>query len=279
MPRTLQSGAGPPRARGARSSRGRERGGWRVLFMGGGEWGFVGIEWCWDEAPTRRPATISARDQPSACTRRHVECAVRSQPTTATLDLTPTTIDLALIEAGLVERAWSGDHDAFAHLVAAAQPPGPRIGRSWRYSATNRTHGMRPRPPSSTRGGTCRGCADPALFGAWFGRIVVNSARSSMRGRRRRVVREIPVSVLPEEGSALASREVDHADRTASLDRLERALGATRARRANGALAPPLRGPLPRRCRQPHGRAAEDRQVAPVYGPARARARPTVEDR
>ncbi len=144
-----------------------------------------------------------------------------SQPT-ATLDLAPTAIDRDVVEANLVERARSGDHDAFAQLVAARLPS--------TFRTVLAILGNEPDARDATQAAFVQAwrnlpqLRDPALFGAWFGRIVVNSARSSMRGRRRRVVREIPVSILPEEGSALASREVDHADRTASLDRLERAL-------------------------------------------------------
>ena len=65
---------------------------------------------------------------------------------------------------------------------------------------------------------------EPALFPAWFGRIVVNSARTALRGRRRRSVREIQASGLPDDGAAMAPEQPRYEDRTADLDRLERAL-------------------------------------------------------
>ena len=40
---------------------------------------------------------------------------------------------------------------------------------------------------------------DPALFPAWFGRIVVNAARTALHKRRRRSVREIQASGLPDD--------------------------------------------------------------------------------
>ena len=64
---------------------------------------------------------------------------------------------------------------------------------------------------------------DPDLFHAWFGRIVVNAARSSMRGRRRRTVREISMAGLRDEGESLTAGGAGFDDQTASIDRLERA--------------------------------------------------------
>jgi RNA polymerase sigma-70 factor (ECF subfamily) len=68
------------------------------------------------------------------------------------------------------------------------------------------------------------GLTDPDRFAAWFGRILVNTCRTSMRGRRQRMVREIPLSGLPDAGESL----VDGSDRfdtaTAAADRLDRAI-------------------------------------------------------
>ena len=64
---------------------------------------------------------------------------------------------------------------------------------------------------------------DATLFSAWFGRIVVNTARSALRGRRRRTVREIHVGSLPIDEGAFAASGAGHEDRAADLDRLERA--------------------------------------------------------
>lgn len=125
-------------------------------------------------------------------------------------------------EIALVERARRGDHDAFADLV------------DLRLNATFRTVMAILGNESDARDVTqtifvqawtnLPSLRDPVLFPAWFGRIVVNAARSALRGRRRRHVREIPVSGLPDEGAAMTAEQPLHEDRAADLDRLERAL-------------------------------------------------------
>jgi RNA polymerase sigma-70 factor (ECF subfamily) len=61
-------------------------------------------------------------------------------------------------------------------------------------------------------------------FAAWFGRIVVNTCRSAIRGRGRRRVREIQVASLPDGGANLTGSGAAHDDRTADLDSLNRAI-------------------------------------------------------
>ena len=136
-----------------------------------------------------------------------------------------TVLGAPAIEAGetaLVERARRGDRDAFAGLVDG------------RLAATFRTALAILGDESDARDATqdiflrvwrnLPELREPDRFGAWFGRIVVNTCRSSIRGRRRRIVREISVGALPGEGDLLESRESPHDDRTADLDILERAL-------------------------------------------------------
>ena len=135
---------------------------------------------------------------------------------------TATVLGDATSESSLVDRARRGDHDAFAEIVALRFPQTFRtvlaiLGNEADARDTTQAifvQAWRSLPQ----------LRDPALFPAWFGRIVVNTARTSMRGRRRRVVREIPVSVLPEEGGAIAAPDAGHEDRTAELDRIGRAL-------------------------------------------------------
>lgn len=125
-------------------------------------------------------------------------------------------------EIALVERARSGDHDAFAELV------------DLRLNATFRTVMAIVGNESDARDVTqtifvqawtnLPSLRDPALFPAWFARIVINSARTALRGRRRRNVREIHVSGLPDDGASMTAEQLGHEDRTADLDRLERAL-------------------------------------------------------
>ena len=125
-------------------------------------------------------------------------------------------------ETLLVERARRGDREAFADLVDG------------RLAATFRTAMAILGNESDARDATqeiflraWRNLPDlrePHHFSAWFGRIVVNTCRTAIRGRRRRIVREISVGALPGEGEQLASLANPHDDRTADLDLLERAL-------------------------------------------------------
>ena len=124
-------------------------------------------------------------------------------------------------ERALVERARTGDHDAFTALVDARLPATFRTvlailgNESDARDATQAIFVQAWRNLPSLR--------DPERFSAWFGRIVVNTARSSMRGRRRRHVREISFAGLPDEGESLPSAAAAHDEQTASIDRLERA--------------------------------------------------------
>jgi RNA polymerase sigma-70 factor (ECF subfamily) len=125
-------------------------------------------------------------------------------------------------ETPLVERARRGDSEAFAELVDG------------RLAATFRTAmailGNEADARDATQEIFMRAwrnlpeLREPDHFSAWFGRIVVNTCRTAIRGRRRRIVREISVGALPDDGEELASRAIPHDDRTADLDLLERAL-------------------------------------------------------
>jgi RNA polymerase sigma-70 factor, ECF subfamily len=125
-------------------------------------------------------------------------------------------------ETALVQLACRGDHDAFAALVDA------------RLAATLRTAlailGNEADARDATQEIFLRAwrslpeLREPDRFAAWFGRIVVNTCRTAIRGRRRRIVREISVGALPDDGEQLTSPTSPHDDRTADLDVLERAL-------------------------------------------------------
>jgi len=125
-------------------------------------------------------------------------------------------------ETALVQRARGGDHEAFTALVDA------------RLAATFRTCLAILGNEADARDATQEiflrvwrslpRLRESDQFAAWFGRIVVNSCRTAIRGRRRRIVREISVGALPDDGEQLPSRVSPHDDRTADLDLLERAL-------------------------------------------------------
>ncbi len=137
-----------------------------------------------------------------------------------------TVIGASALEASktaLIERARHGDHDAFAGLVD------DRLEGTFRTALA--ILGNEADARDATQEIFLRAwrnlpeLREPDRFDAWFGRIVVNTCRSSIRGRRRRIVREISVGALPGAGDQLESRESPHDDRTADLDTLERALG------------------------------------------------------
>lgn len=125
-------------------------------------------------------------------------------------------------ETALVQRASRGDHEAFAALVDA------RLATTFRTALA--ILGNESDARDATQDVFLRAwrnlpeLREPDRFAAWFGRIVVNTCRTAIRGRRRRIVREISVGALPGEGGQMQSRERPHDDRTADLDLLERAL-------------------------------------------------------
>lgn len=105
------------------------------------------------------------------------------------------------MEAGLVERAQSGDADAFEALVAGRIEGMVRTAMAIvgdegaARDATQETLLTIWRELPALR--------DPERFEAWAGRILVNRCRLGLRRRRRRQVREIPMPELePEAGLA-----------------------------------------------------------------------------
>jgi RNA polymerase sigma-70 factor (ECF subfamily) len=124
------------------------------------------------------------------------------------------------LDRALVERARAADPAAFEVLVTR------------RADAAYRTAFAILRNEADARDATQDAflrawCELPSLrdaerFDAWFGRILVNTCRNSMRGRRRRVLREIPVDPVEE----LVEAPVDVValdDRAAQVDRVRRA--------------------------------------------------------
>jgi RNA polymerase sigma-70 factor, ECF subfamily len=125
------------------------------------------------------------------------------------------------LERTLVERARHGDHEAFAGLVDA------RLGPTFRTVLAILGNESDARDTTQAifvqAWRNLPALRDPDLFAAWFGRIVVNAARTSMRGRRRRAVREISLTEFTDAGDSLTAGGSAHDERTASNDRLERA--------------------------------------------------------
>ncbi len=121
----------------------------------------------------------------------------------------------------LVARARVGDRAAFARLVERRLDATYRIARAILGSeadacdATQDAFLLAWRERARLR--------DPGRFDAWLGRIVVNSCRQLLRGRRRRFVREIAASDVLETIDIVPARDPAPDDRAAWLDALERA--------------------------------------------------------
>lgn len=121
----------------------------------------------------------------------------------------------------LVERARAGDRAAFERLVER------RIDRA--YCTARAIVGNDADARDATQEAFLDAwrqrarLRDPARFDAWLGRILVNSCRELLRGRRRRAVREIAAGDLVDPLDTVPALDPAPDERTAALDTLERA--------------------------------------------------------
>jgi RNA polymerase sigma-70 factor (ECF subfamily) len=121
----------------------------------------------------------------------------------------------------LVERAKTGDHEAFGSLVELTSEHAYRIARAilgndedaWDATQDAFVRAWRELP-------TLR---DPERFDVWLRAITVNGCRQAMRGRRRRLVREIAVAD-PSEAVPAPGLVNGPDEEVALADALERAL-------------------------------------------------------
>ena len=124
------------------------------------------------------------------------------------------------MERTLVEKARSGDRDAFDDLVRS------RIDAVYRTSLA--ILGDQADAADATQetfvSAWCHRDAlrDPDLFGAWLGRINLNACRAQLRRRSRTSVRELRLPD-PEGGHEPASTDRALDDRTAGTDVFDRA--------------------------------------------------------
>ena len=127
-------------------------------------------------------------------------------------DLAPTTGRVT--ESRLVERARAGDHDAFALLVDARVEPTFRTAMA---ILGNEADARDATQEIFLRAWThMPELRDPAMFPAWLGRIVVNTCRSAIRGRKRRQVHEIPAGAFLVDGEWIGPAAGTYDDRMTS---------------------------------------------------------------
>ena len=126
------------------------------------------------------------------------------------------------MERALVDRARSGDRDAFDALVRS------RVDAVYRTSLAilGDTADAADATQETFVSAWCHRDAlrDPDLFDAWLGRINLNACRQQLRSRGRSSVREIRL-VDPDDRGGPASNDRAIDDRTADADAFDRAFG------------------------------------------------------
>ena len=171
---------------------------------------------------SRRGQAASPVHQPSLSGRSHPLHTASARDPRPNVTRVLATPPIRTGETLLVERARRGDREAFADLVDAVSRPTFRTAMAILGNEADARDATQDIFLRAWR--NLPELREPDHFSAWFGRIVVNTCRTAIRGRRRRIVREISVGALPGEGEQLASRANPHDDRTADLDLVERAL-------------------------------------------------------
>jgi RNA polymerase sigma-70 factor (ECF subfamily) len=124
------------------------------------------------------------------------------------------------MERALVEKARSGDRDAFDALVRSRVDAVYRTSLAILGDAADAADATQEAFVSAWR--HVRSIRDPELFDAWLGRIQMNACRAQLRRRSRSRVREIRL-LDPEEGGDTTSSEGAVDDRTADADLFDRA--------------------------------------------------------
>jgi RNA polymerase sigma-70 factor, ECF subfamily len=143
------------------------------------------------DASSELSARLGLRAVPGS-EQSHPTGAVASGRTTAPALVTA----LAGGEIGLVERARAGEAEAFDALVALRIMPAFRLARAILGRTDEAEDATQEAFIAAWRG--LPSLREPARFDAWFGRIVVNACRMSMRRRPRTVVLSLE-SVTPRQ--------------------------------------------------------------------------------
>jgi RNA polymerase sigma-70 factor, ECF subfamily len=110
------------------------------------------------------------------------------------------------IDRSLIDRARTGDLDAFASIVRARMDAVYRVTAAILGDEADAADAAQDTFVAAWK--QLPRLRDADRFEAWLQRIAVNAARQSLRGRRRRHLREIPAVVAggPDEASSAADR-------------------------------------------------------------------------
>lgn len=123
----------------------------------------------------------------------------------------------AALETALVVRAQAGDSDAFHSLVAVRLVPTFRLAKAILGTVEEAEDATQEAFLAAWRG--LASLRDPGRFDAWFGRIVANACRMSVRRRPRAIL--MSVDLLGE----LPTDDGDHPlSAVAAADALQRAI-------------------------------------------------------
>lgn len=125
------------------------------------------------------------------------------------------------VPVALVELARRGDRAAFGLLVERRLATAYRTARAILGDESDARDATQEAFLHAWR--DMRRLRDAERFDAWFGRILVNSCRQAMRGRRRRTIHEIAASDLIDHADGLTADGEAPEERAVSLDALERA--------------------------------------------------------
>jgi RNA polymerase sigma-70 factor (ECF subfamily) len=113
------------------------------------------------------------------------------------------------IDRSLIDRARTGDLDAFESIVRARMDAVYRLTAAILGDEADAADAAQETFVAAWR--ELPRLRDAARFEPWLQRIAVNAARQSLRGRRRRRVREIPSSLAAQSAPVVADPPSDAA--------------------------------------------------------------------
>lgn len=128
--------------------------------------------------------------------------------------------EVAAQERALVERARTGDADAFRALVVMRLRPTFRLTKAILGTSEEAEDATQEAFLAAWRG--LPALRDPSRFDAWFGRIVVNACRMSLRRRPRLTL--VSVEAMSETGDTSAGADDGAVGGVADADVVQRAI-------------------------------------------------------